>query len=1193
MPLSNSSKLRKLVPNSLVAGITLAISPLCHASSVPHAKGAAIPSQIRSLPMSFERNDGQANPAGQFLAHSGGYSVLFNSTGADFLLSKGPQSGLDAKQSAGAEEFRLRLQHGGEHAKPSPEMLLPGTVNYIQGKNRSDWHTSIPTFERLRYRDVYPGVDLVYHGSQDRLEFDFEVASHTSPARIQFRFDGAKTVECDRQGNLHVAGQDGSLTFQKPTLYQYGEGNLRLPVKGGFLVARDGSIRFSVGRYDSSKPLIIDPILNYSTYFDGASIEAFAVDSAGEVFVSGDTLVGVATTPGVLHPTGIGMFVSKFNSTGTGLVYSTYITGTVDSGVPGHMTVDAEGDAYIVGETGSQDFPVTPGAVQPTNKTDPKEGTTGFILELNPTGTDILYGTYFGGSRSTQMTSIALDSSKNMYVTGRTFDSDFPTTAGAFQASLPSTKASNSGSGFVSRIDSTGTQLVYSTYLTGTYDDGVAMVAVDADGSAYLVGYAFSPDFPTTAGAFQTVNHSDVDTAFVTKLNPSGSGLVYSTFLGGKWDTVTNAITLDAAGEAYVTGSTGTPDFPTTPGVIQRKLGSENGQYGENAFVTKFSADGSKLIFSTLLGGGYDGVGGIGDDSAGGIALDATGNIFIAGHTTSLDFPLTPGAMQTENLAMIGTQVAASFVAKINPKATALLYSTYLSGDGDLSGDSCDCNAGVALDEAGNVYVAGNEYSLDFPITLGAFQTKPYAGFITEFNGSEMTSLPIPSVNVTSDANPQRYGKTITFTATVQSTSGHPATGTVGFSYSQTLVSDGIAFGPGPWITVPLDSSGSATLSVSSLDPTNITVLAHYLGDAYNAPNVGTMVEEVTPIPTTIKVVSSANPVLWGKPFSLTAKVLDDKGKPATGISVSFVIDSVVQGQATVDSSGNAAWLTGSGATYFDLGTTTVAVEFLAQNGYAGAATSIDQVITPLGTTPAPTFDPPAGTYTFTQQIQLQDSDKNTTIYDTKDGSDPTTSGVPFNTENPVIVNATMTVKAIAVAPGYSPSAITSAAYQIVPPPDFTLGVTPNSISLSPGQTGSLAITIGGVNGFADKVTLKLSALPAGVTASFSSNPAGAGNAKLTLTAAGTASNQSKGLRPSAPFLLAIPVALLIMNKRTARARLLLFACLACVAITVGACGGGTSGGGTQNPPSSVTTVVVTGTDGNLSHTAQFVVTVN
>ena len=514
---------------------------------------------------------------------------------------------------------------------------LPGTANYFIGNDPSKWHSNVPTYAKVKYAGVYPGVDLVYYGSQRQLEYDFVVAPGADPKSVRLHFAGAKRLKLDSNGDLQVTARNGEIAFHKPIVYQVVDG-LRQSAAGRFTLLAKNAVGFAVDSYDHNRELVIDPVLEYSTYLGGSG--------GGE---------------------------------GQGIA------------------VDAAGDAYLTGTTTSADFPVTSGAFQTMNN-----GGDVFITKLNPEGTRLIYSTYLGGSGDGQEAGgIAVDAAGNAYVGGSTFSTDFPVTSGAFQT-VNNAANGLSVNAFITKLNPAGTELIYSTYLGGSFFDYGYAIAVDAAGDAFLTGESASFDFPVTSGAFQTMNPGG--DAFVTKLNPEGTGLIYSTFVGGGQGY---GIAVDATGSAYVTGGAGVSDFPVTSGAFQT-VDNANPSVGYNAFITKFNPEGTALIYSTYLGGDYTDIGY-------GIAVDAAGDAYVTGTAFSSDFPVTSGAIQTVNNAAAAGH-ANAFIAQLNPAGAELIFSTYLGGS------FADGGSGIAVDATGSAYVTGGALSSDFPVTSGAFQ---------------------------------------------------------------------------------------------------------------------------------------------------------------------------------------------------------------------------------------------------------------------------------------------------------------------------------------------------------------------------------------------------------------------------------------------------------------------------------------
>ncbi|MCW3095463.1 MAG: Cell surface protein [Chthonomonadaceae bacterium] len=628
------------------------------------AKKAHVTADFGRLPLAFESNQGQTDARVRFLTHTGDSTLFLTPSEAVFSLAA-PASTTPGKQSApkkdrtaqrSAEKRRrvaLRMQMMGANPKATPlaQQPLAGRVNYFLGHDARNWHAGVPTFGRVGFHQVYPGVDLVYYGNQRHLEYDFVVAPHADPKQIQLHFAGAQGLHLDAAGNLSVRVQGQELQWKKPDVYQQDAAG-KHTVAAHFRLKRlpngQANVRIALGRYDTAQPLIIDPVLLYSTYLGGSSTQgdsanSVAVDSSGNAYVTGYTnATDFPITPGAFQTvkhTGSAIFVTKLNATGTALLYSTYLGGSDSNSNIADIAVDINGNAYVTGDTNATDFPVTPGAFQPVKK---GSNSNAFVTRINPTGTSLVYSTYLGGSGGERAFGIALDNNGNTYITGSTVSTDFPITPRAFQQVKHGVARSNNT--FVTKLNSTGTALLYSTYLGGSYpgDNTAKGIAIDSGGNAYVTGDTSSYDFPTTPGAFQTGGRSG-STVFVTKFNATGTALFYSAFLGGRdYLSGGNAygIAVDGSGNAYIVGDTYAIQFPTTTGAFQRVNRTFEGS--NNAFMTKLNAAGSALLYSTYLGG-YSSDG----DSANGIAVDSSGNAYVVGYAEANDFPITSGAFQT------------------------------------------------------------------------------------------------------------------------------------------------------------------------------------------------------------------------------------------------------------------------------------------------------------------------------------------------------------------------------------------------------------------------------------------------------------------------------------------------------------------------------------------------------------------
>jgi hypothetical protein len=643
---------------------------------------AAVPVEPKygRLPLSFERNVGQTDSRVDFIVRGAGYGVWL--TPGEAVL------GLRGKV------VRVGVQGGDSRARVEGLRKLPGKVNYIVGRDEREWHTGIDTFAKVRYLDVLPGIDQVFYGTQGRLEYDFVVAPGANPREIAIEFEGAKRLTLDRSGDLLIDLGTGTVRQHKPRVYQR-IGGTRRTIDGAYVLRNDGRVSFAIGRYERSAPLVVDPMLDYSTYLGGTGYElgyAVAVDSSGSAYITGTT--GSADFPttagaydGSLSGAGSNAYVAKLNPAGNALVYSTYLGGTTGTTTASGIAVNAGGEAYVAGDVGGVDFPTTAGAFQ----REMHGGFEAFVTRLNAEGSGLVYSTFLGGDFDDFARDITLDAEGNALVTGDVHsavpDPAFPT-KNAFQPRY----GGGDQDAFVTKLNAFGTGLVYSSYLGGgsdinSNDDWGEGIAVDGAGNAYVTGFTFSFDFPRTPGSFQPQLSGSLD-AYVTKVKPAG-GLGYSTFVGGSardygWD-----IAADAAGNAYITGETESSNYPTTPGAHKR-IGAFD------AIVTKLDPSGSALVYSTLLGGSDE-------DRSYGIAVGGD-RAFVAGWTKSLDFPAVDAFQRS-----YGGGLQDAFVTSVNAAGSALAYSSYLGGS------LWDEARGIAVDGVGAAYLTGATTSRNFP----------------------------------------------------------------------------------------------------------------------------------------------------------------------------------------------------------------------------------------------------------------------------------------------------------------------------------------------------------------------------------------------------------------------------------------------------------------------------------------------
>ncbi|HVF55990.1 MAG TPA: SBBP repeat-containing protein [Pyrinomonadaceae bacterium] len=690
------------------------------------------------VPLSFESNRGQTESAVNFLARGAGYTLFLKPTEAVFVLARRDaetaqgqpeqrdrdgalRAGLtdvipDAAGSKAPSVLRMRLMGANAGAPVEGAEEFAGKVNYFNGNDPARWRTNVPTFGRVRYSEVYPGIDLVYYGNQKQLEYDFVVAPGRDARAVSLQFEGADKVEVDARGDLLLTLGDDVIRQPKPVVYQEVAG-ARRAIEGGYAVGTNGRVGFAIGEYDARLPLVIDPVLVYSTYLGGSGGDQglhIAVDSAGSAYIVGFTGSTNFPTANAVQAANGGVgggfgdaFVSKLNPAGNALVYSTYLGGSGSEQGRG-IAVDSAGSAYVTGVTNSTNFPTA-------NAFDATLGSNGddaFVTKLNPAGNALVYSTFLGGSDSAEFgQAITVDSAGAAYVTGSTFSNDFPTLN-----PIQATYSGGSTDAFLSKLNAAGSALVYSTYLGGNDNDSGEGIKVDSAGNAYVGGDTFSTNFPTLS-PIQAANGGNGDT-FVLKVNPGGNALVYSTYLGGSARDACEDLAIDSAGNVYTTGDTESMNFPTANAFQAANGGTTLAQ---DAFVTKINAAGNALVFSTYLGG-------TGGEIGFGIAVDSSGNVYVAGGTGSnTTFP-TANAIQC---ARAGS--ADVFATKFNAAGSALFYSTYIGGNDD------DQARGIALDPAGNAYIAGRTSSTNYP-TVNAFQSA-FGGETPPFGDAFVTKI--------------------------------------------------------------------------------------------------------------------------------------------------------------------------------------------------------------------------------------------------------------------------------------------------------------------------------------------------------------------------------------------------------------------------------------------------------------------
>ena len=815
------------------------------------------------IPVFFEANTGQVDASVRFLARGSGYTLFLTEREAVLALAPGARTA-DVPDLAQGGVLRMKLGGAGPGALVGVD-TLPSLINYLLGDDRTRWRTGVPAYRSVRRERAYEGVDLVFHSTEGRIEYDLVVAPGTKPESVTLEFEGADRMEVDAGGDLLLFVHGAALRMRKPFVYQAANG-ARSPIEARYALRGKSRVGFVVAAYDPSQALVIDPVLVYSRYIGSSAADrasAIAVDDEGNGYVTGTTQSSKFPVTGSAFDAKIGgnqdAFVAKLAPDGS-LVYATYLGGgSPDSG--NAIAVDAAGRAIVVGQTQSGNFPTTTGSFDGSNN----GSTDAFVSVLDPNGSSLVYSTFLGGSGDDMATGVAVADAL-VYVVGHTTSTNFPTTAGAYDRTPGGQRDA-----FVAALSLAGAgpaDLVYSTFLGGAADDLATGVAV-ADGFVYVAGETASTDFPRTARAFRET-HSGSKDAFVAKLHLDGNGpadLRYASFLGGAGDDGAAALAV-AGGDIYVAGYTRSGDFPATSGAFQPALAA-----GQDAFVAKLHPAGAgpdDLVYSTFLGG-------TGDDFATGIAV-RSGVIDVTGATTSGDFPATSGAFQP---ALAGGQDA--FVARLRPAgagAADLVYSTFFGGDGN------DVGSGLALDTLGNILVAGETSSATFPGAINrlagltdAFVVKLHVNTPPVFTGPGMHQVvneETPLAFTLSATEPD--GQTLTYSIASGAVSGMAlAPGTGVFTWTPTE-----AQGPGTYAVTFQVSDGEAT------DQRTITIT----------------VNEVNRPPVLGGVPASAT-IDAGAPYTFTATA-SDPDLPANQLT--FALRNAPAGAAIDPRTGVFAW---------------------------------------------------------------------------------------------------------------------------------------------------------------------------------------------------------------------------------------------------------------------------------------------
>ncbi len=1143
------------------------------------------------LPISFEKNEGQSNPQVKYLAHGQGYTLFLAKGEAVLSLTgraggrvAGRHGGRTAKGSRGPgptesamlgrkgerDQVRtslVRLKFVGANPRAKVVALdeLPGKSNYFIGNDRSDWRTNVPNYAEVEYLNVYPGIDLMYHGNQQQLELDLIAAPGADPDQVRLTISGAGGPQLSPAGDLVIHARSGDVSLLKPVVYQVTREG-RLAVSGRYVLSGRHEVAFDLGPYDRSKALVIDPTLAYSTYLGGSASEAgnaIAVDSSGDAYVAGCTVSSNFPTTSPYQTSGVG-FVAKLNPSGNGLVYSSYF-GTVPSAnesgsscsfvfnglyVAG-IAVDGSGDAYLTGKVNFQEIPGTfPTVNQIASACDSSCVTNGggFVAKLNANGSALVYSSLIADADAKD---IAVDSAGNAYVTGTVFcGGGFP----VLNAVQPACGGPQDA--FLLKVNSAGSALVYSTYLGGSSTDVGNAVAVDSSGDAYVGGYTFSPDFPVvnqipgacvgTCGTGETGTAASTD-AFVTKFNAAGSALVYSTLVGGSWSDFlgpvnnggdSGGLALDSADNVYITGESQfapgfgfptTNDFPTTTGAFETSCTNA----GSCGFVTKINAGGTALMYSTFLGQATNAT-----NSPFDLAVDASGDAAVVGE---IYVPL---------VNPIGSQTGNAAVAVLNPAGSALLLSTTL-GSGECSSFST-CPERVTFDGSGNVYVVGQTTDGSFPTTTGAFQTT-YNGAINGASG--YGDAFVSKISLAGGSAPA-----VSLSAASLNLGSEPV-GTTSPAQSVTVTNSGnanLTFAAG---AVTISGTNQADFKVSADSCSGQTV---------TAGNTCSVSVTFTP-----SVASSESATLnfadnaANSPQTVSLSGTGTTPEPTAAVApTSLTFGSQAQGTT---SAAQTVTLSNSGNASLSIASITASANF-SESDNCGSSLGAGNNCA-ISVTLAPTT---TGTLTGTL-----------TVTDNSNGT----------------ANSTQTVSLSGTGTA---------------PPDFAIAVASggaSSATVSPGGTASYTLSVTPQNGFNQAVSLTCSGAPSEATCSVSPTsvtPSGTTTSAATVTVVTTAASNLPPSGPAWPVSkgpgvwLLVPGLLLLLalarelrrrqfgdTARLAWRRRIVLAGILLAVATMAACGGGSNKSSNPGTPAGTYTVTVTGTSGSLSHSTSLSLTVN
>ena len=1149
------SKARRAT-GALLAALCLTCGSAAYANSSATPQTHTVPvaakrmaARYATIPLSFEANQGQTDPSVQFLSRGSGYSMFLTRDEVVLNLERQQSASPTPGQTQVAppvDTLRMKLVGANAATAITGADPLTGVVSYFIGNDPKKWHADIQTYGRVDYAQVYPGVDLVFYGNQRQLEYDFVVAPGADASRIAWKIEGASPA-IDAEGNLILSAANGPASFKKPVLYQM-DSDKKIAVDGSFSVAGN-KIGFRLGRYDHSKPLIIDPVLSYASYLGGSALDTIgnaigddggsfnytqglAIDSAGSAYVTGTTYstdfpvenpfqsTNNVTPSNSRAPT---TFVTKFSPNGTSLAYSTYLGGS-GADYAYAIAVDSNGNAYVTGQTFSNDFPITSGAYNPFCAGGPKGGpspnpeistcspagpNSAYVTKLNATGTALVYSTFLGGYGSQYGVGIAVDAAGRAYVAGVSGTSCddgtptdpagpypytcFPTTTGAVIGGTTPNGGDAPQYSFISVFDPTGADLLYSTLFgdkngsSGQNGAGFTTgVNIDSSGNFYLVGWTGSPNLPTTAGVIQptggplrTGDPTNLAStrSFIAKFSPvtatGGASLAYATYLGGQManeNDRANAIAVDSDGNSYVTGFTDSQDFPVTKGSYQTTCDSGNDNCFAD-FVVKLNSTATVLDWGTYVGdltGSGDSIEGIGQ-----IALDGKGNVYVSGIVGGSNFP------QVNPVEPISGFQGETFVSELDPTGKNLLFSTAIYSP------SFNQTAGLAVDATGDIYLAGNIDSTGLLVTPGAFQ-QTYAGGGAGAYGDgfvlKIAAQGTATAALVATPSPVSAGQTATLTATVTPTEKYASvpTGTIEFQDGSTTLN-----------TATLNSSGVATYATSTLAPGKHSLTAVYSGDSTYPTVNGTTTLTVNGLTATVAVTPASSSISAASSLSVKVAVTGS-GTTPTG-TVTLLGGSYT---STAETLSSGAYTFTIPANSFTAGTDMISVTYSGDSNYGTAtgtakvtvtAVSLAATTTTLSSSSLTSNQGSSVTFTAAVSSSVSGSITGTvTFYDgtTTLGTGTLASGAAtFSTSS--LSLGTHSITATFGGDTLYLTSTSSPLSQVVVTPSIAFTANPTTLTVAKGSSGTVVITATPTGDYTGTVNFSCGTLPADASCTF------------------------------------------------------------------------------------------------------------